>query len=200
MKYNYLRIFVIILLIVSFLNLPIGYYTFLRFAVCLSSLVIAYNYYKSKNEVLFILFISIAIVFNPLKPLYFTKNSWVLIDIITIVVFFISMCALIKEKFQSLFRLLINPFKKLGYKITKFIGLTVKTITYPFKKFRKVIEPVFLTIDKLLEPFQYWSQSSYKNYGYIGWGCFFITPFFTILIIALYFVWVAIKSLLGLNQ
>ena len=75
-------------LVLGLLNLPIGYYTFLRIIITLGAIsVIAYEY---NNELTFwvIIFAIIAILFNPIIPVYLNnKSSWVLIDIIAAFLF-----------------------------------------------------------------------------------------------------------------
>jgi len=65
------------------LNLPIGYYTFLRVLVTLGAFWILYN--TNDNKIAgwdFFLIIS-AIIFNPVMPIYLNKDLWIIIDIIT---------------------------------------------------------------------------------------------------------------------
>lgn len=84
MKVNYTKtensIFGItgLLLLLAILNLPYGYYTFLRIIVTLSSI---YLLVIRKTE-LIIVGILIAIIFNPILPIHLTKEIWVLIDTI----------------------------------------------------------------------------------------------------------------------
>lgn len=63
--------------------LPIGYYTLLRFVVCLLSLYFVYTVYQQEKKIStsLLIFILIAIIFNPIKPLYFSKEVWRILDI-----------------------------------------------------------------------------------------------------------------------
>lgn len=65
------------------LNLPIGYYTFLRVLVTLGALWILYNTNDNKIEGWDFFFIISAIIFNPVMPVYLNKALWIIIDIIT---------------------------------------------------------------------------------------------------------------------
>ena len=65
------------------LNLPIGYYTFLRVLVTLGAFWILYNTNDNKIEGWDFFLIISAIFFNPVMPIYLNKALWIIIDIIT---------------------------------------------------------------------------------------------------------------------
>lgn len=94
----WLKLFCIALLFLSFIRLPIGYYTFLRIVVTGTAIYSAYFYYINKNIFWFWLFGLIAIIFNPLIPLYFDKTTWFVIDIITGIIFLVSVFILKEHK------------------------------------------------------------------------------------------------------
>lgn len=77
-------------LLIGIADLPIGYYTFLRIVVCLSSSVIAYGCYSREKKINFgaALFGVIALLFNPIIPVYLqNKEIWTVIDIISAISF-----------------------------------------------------------------------------------------------------------------
>lgn len=78
------------LLLIGIADMPIGYYTFLRIVVCLSSGVIAYGSYSIEEKISFraALFGLIALLFNPIFPVYLQdKELWTTIDIISAISF-----------------------------------------------------------------------------------------------------------------
>ena len=78
------------LLLIGIADMPIGYYTFLRIVVCLSSGVIAYSSYSIEEKINFgtALFGLIALLFNPIFPVYLQdKELWTTIDIISAISF-----------------------------------------------------------------------------------------------------------------
>ena len=86
-----LLLFVSILLFLAVAKLPIGYYTFLRIAVTLVAGIIVGNELQNGSTTSVIVFAIIAILFNPIFPLYIgTKSSWIPIDIICGIVFIIK--------------------------------------------------------------------------------------------------------------
>ncbi len=67
---------------IAVLKLPIGYYTFLRIVVSLSSILIIYNFIKYKNYSWVIVFTILLFLFNPIIPIYLHKKSfWIPLDI-----------------------------------------------------------------------------------------------------------------------
>ena len=86
------RIATAVLLFVALSNLPIGYYKFLRWVVCLTSVYTAYVAYNKNKEINFgvWLFGLIGILFNPLIPFYFNKYSWKVTDLIVGIIFLAS--------------------------------------------------------------------------------------------------------------
>lgn len=80
-----------VLLFLALAKLPIGYYTFLRIAVTVVSILIIVEQYK-KEAVNFwgVIFGVIAILFNPIIPVYLYKKSlWMPVDVVAGLVFLI---------------------------------------------------------------------------------------------------------------
>lgn len=70
------------LLLIATANLPYGYYRFLRIAITIIAAINAFGVFKKDNKALAILFIALAILFNPIIPIYLDKATWTPIDII----------------------------------------------------------------------------------------------------------------------
>jgi hypothetical protein len=77
-----------VLLFFGILNLPMGYYDLLRVVISVSAGYFALELY-GKSRWAFA-FIGIAILFNPIFPMYLTKSSWQIIDIVCGSLFLIS--------------------------------------------------------------------------------------------------------------
>jgi hypothetical protein len=89
----------ILLLLVTFINFPYGFYTFLRMVVSISSGFIIYLNYKEEKKITvnIIIFTIIFLLFNPIIPVHLTKSQWVPIDIITSIIFIYSYFKNIKK-------------------------------------------------------------------------------------------------------
>lgn len=87
-----IRIVTSILLFVALTRLPIGYFKFLRWVVCVAALYSAYvSYYKNEKINFGVwLFCLVALLFNPLIPFYLDKSSWQIIDLATGIIFIFS--------------------------------------------------------------------------------------------------------------
>lgn len=92
---KYLIIIAALSCFIGVLNLPIGYYTFLRIIVSVIALIIIINEYNNRQRFWFIIFFLILILFNPVVPVYFhSKPIWIVIDIIVglfLLIYFISL-------------------------------------------------------------------------------------------------------------
>ncbi len=78
----------IALLLIALLSLPYYYYQLMRWAICGSAAFIAYQYYKEKGcGFLAVSFIVIAIVYNPIEPIHLFREAWIVINIITVIIF-----------------------------------------------------------------------------------------------------------------
>ena len=78
----------ILLLITGVADLGVGiwYYQILRWIVCICSGILAYQFYAEQSK-LFILYLCIAILFNPVAQIYLGKELWKIADIITALTF-----------------------------------------------------------------------------------------------------------------
>lgn len=46
-----------------------------------------FDAFKKKNELLFIFFLAVAILFNPFRSIYLNKNTWTTIDLVLVLFF-----------------------------------------------------------------------------------------------------------------
>ncbi|WP_291399578.1 DUF6804 family protein [Daejeonella sp.] len=79
------------LLFIGLLDLPIGYYTLLRIAVTIGSVIVVVTEFENGLNFWVITFGLIAILFNPLIPIYLNdKSAWMPLDIISGLFFLIK--------------------------------------------------------------------------------------------------------------
>ena len=75
-------------LFVGVLPLPIGYYTLLRLVVTAAAAYIAYDTFQNDKQSGWIwVFGFVAILFNPLIPIYLDKEIWMVIDFVVAILF-----------------------------------------------------------------------------------------------------------------
>lgn len=95
---KYLIIIAALCCFIGIIDLPIGYYTFLRILVFLMSLIIIVNEFRSRGFWV-ITFILILILFNPIFPIYlYLKPIWIVIDIIVGILLLIYFLTLTPKK------------------------------------------------------------------------------------------------------
>lgn len=77
-------------------GLPYGYFTLLRFVVCIIGAYLAYKIYEDNKESLLVwLFGFIAILFNPIIVIHLQREQWWVIDLI-VGIFFVLPIFLVK--------------------------------------------------------------------------------------------------------
>jgi len=90
MSFNKAKLIVPGMLLLGILELPYGYYTLLRIVTCIAAGYIAYNAYEIDKIQWTWIFGIIAVLFNPIIPIYLDKELWVVIDFVAAVIFLIS--------------------------------------------------------------------------------------------------------------
>ncbi|MET4153839.1 DUF6804 family protein [Bradyrhizobium sp. RT7b] len=71
----------IALLLAATMKLPYGYYTFLRIAVCSFCVVVAAFAFVEKSVGWAVAFALAAVLFNPIIPVYLTRQTWFWLDV-----------------------------------------------------------------------------------------------------------------------
>ncbi|MDO8657595.1 MAG: hypothetical protein Q7K55_02545 [Candidatus Levybacteria bacterium] len=69
---------------------PYSFYILLRIIIFVTSILVAWGFYKSNLSAWVWIFGAIAVMFNPIFPIYMNKASWVPIDFISAILFFIA--------------------------------------------------------------------------------------------------------------
>ena len=92
------RIIVAIMLLAALGRHPYGYYTLLRFVVCGVCAYSTYFTIELKKIGWAWTFGIIAVLFNPIIPIYLDRETWAFIDIGVAIIFIISLFLLGKAK------------------------------------------------------------------------------------------------------
>jgi len=77
-----------VLLLLAILPFPYGYYTFLRLAVFIGGSFLAHQLYQRESIGWAVVLACIAILFNPLIPVYLSREAWFPIDLVSSGIFF----------------------------------------------------------------------------------------------------------------
>ena len=90
MKSRFIKYFVILSIFMLFgaiAEWPYGYYILLRWITCITSILVAFQAFEKNIDWAKVVFIVIAILFNPLAPIYLSRSIWISLDIITGILF-----------------------------------------------------------------------------------------------------------------
>lgn len=77
------------ILLVATARLPYGYYTFTRVVICGSAALIAFTGWEDSttSRMWSVLFALLAVLFNPIFPIYLKRGTWFYLDVGAAVVF-----------------------------------------------------------------------------------------------------------------
>jgi hypothetical protein len=89
LKENWLKTLAIVTALGAILpiTLPFAYFQIMNWIVVIAALTTAWAARKEKNDVLAWVFVFVAVIFNPLAPLYFTPVMWQIADMIVALLF-----------------------------------------------------------------------------------------------------------------
>jgi hypothetical protein len=79
---NNIKIILSILLFSCLANMPYGYYQFIRFAGLIGFLILAYQAGEKQNKTEAIIYVCIAMLFQPLFKIALGRDLWNIIDIV----------------------------------------------------------------------------------------------------------------------
>lgn len=74
------------------------YYQILRVVVCAAAAILVWYFFEKKQSGWALAFMSVAILFNPVTPIYLAKETWQATDLFAGILFFASFSAESKKK------------------------------------------------------------------------------------------------------
>ena len=90
-----------IMLLAALGHLPYGYYIILRWGVTIGASISTFDAFSKDRGGWGWIFIAMAILYNPIIPVYLTKAIWTPINIVTAVLIFVSIGAFRKSSEYS---------------------------------------------------------------------------------------------------
>ncbi|MCX6297007.1 MAG: hypothetical protein NTX97_13280 [Bacteroidetes bacterium] len=79
---NPIKIILAVLFFICLLDLPYGYFQFVRFVGLIGFLILAYQAYENKEQTLVITYVCLAILFQPLIKLSLGRTAWNIVDLV----------------------------------------------------------------------------------------------------------------------
>jgi hypothetical protein len=79
---NLIKIVLALLFFLCLIDMPYGYYQFVRLVAMVGFSVLAYNYHEQDNRVGTIIFVVLAILFQPFIKVALGRELWNIIDVV----------------------------------------------------------------------------------------------------------------------
>ena len=86
---NLIKIILFILLLLCLFDMPYGYYQLVRFIALVGFSVLAYQY--RENKIMMLVFISLALLFQPFFKISLGRTLWNIIDVLVALFLLISL-------------------------------------------------------------------------------------------------------------
>lgn len=93
-----IKIILSILFFICLANMPYGYYQLVRFIALVGFAILAYYANEKGNKIEIIIFVALAILFQPLVKIALGRNLWNIIDVIVGVALLLSLVLPIQKK------------------------------------------------------------------------------------------------------
>ncbi|GHV32782.1 hypothetical protein FACS1894177_09140 [Bacteroidia bacterium] len=93
-----LKIILAILFFLCLLDMPYGYYQFVRFIALVGFAILAYLAHKEENQVEMVACISLAILFQPFVKIVLGRTGWNIVDVVVGIALIVSILVPIKGK------------------------------------------------------------------------------------------------------
>ena len=95
---NLIKIALIILLIICMFQMPYGFYQLFKYIALVGFAILAYYEYERKNIPLVILFLALALLFQPIIKVPMGRQSWIMVDVLVSAGLLISLAVQQRKK------------------------------------------------------------------------------------------------------
>jgi hypothetical protein len=86
-----IKVLLAVLLLICLLKMPYGYYELVRFVALIGFAVLAYFSYKLEQQTEMIVFIALAVLFQPMFKIALGRELWNVVDVVVAVGLVISL-------------------------------------------------------------------------------------------------------------
>jgi len=97
-KNSIIKIVLAILFFLCVIDMPYGFYQFVRFIALIGFGVLAFKANENNNRIEMIIYIALAILFQPLLKISLGRDLWNIIDVITGIALILSLFIKSKQK------------------------------------------------------------------------------------------------------
>ena len=79
---SWLKIIIAVLLLLCLMDMPYGFYELVRFCTAAAFVYLSYDYFKSKNNDLGVIFAALALLFQPFIKIALGRAIWNIVDVV----------------------------------------------------------------------------------------------------------------------
>jgi hypothetical protein len=79
---NIIKVVLAILFFLCLLEMPYGYYQFVRFLALVGFAILAYKSYERQENIMTIVYVGLAVLFQPLIKISLGRELWNIVDVI----------------------------------------------------------------------------------------------------------------------
>lgn len=95
---SWLKIIIAILLLLCLMDMPFGFYELVRFGAAAAFVYLSYDYFKSKNNGLGVVFAALALLFQPFIKIALGRAIWNFVDVLVAIGLIYLIVAAFKKK------------------------------------------------------------------------------------------------------
>lgn len=85
-----IKIVLAVLFVLCLFHMPYGFFNLVRFLVLLGFALLAFGAWKSENYVMMIVFVALALLFQPFVKVALGRTIWNVVDVITALMLIVS--------------------------------------------------------------------------------------------------------------
>lgn len=90
MPYKVIKVILAIIFLLCLLKMPYGYYELVRFLALVGFALLAYNAYQNNNTVSIIIYVALAVLFQPFIKIALGRSIWNVMDVIVAIGLLVS--------------------------------------------------------------------------------------------------------------
>ena len=88
---NLIKIVLSVLFLLCLIDMPYGFYQLIRFIALIGFGVLAYQSYQKERQTEFVIYLILAILFQPIFKIYLGRTIWNIIDVVVAIGLLLSM-------------------------------------------------------------------------------------------------------------
>ena len=88
---NLIKVVLSVLFLLCLIDMPYGFYQLIRFIALIGFGVLAYKSYQKERQTEFVIYLILAVLFQPIFKIYLGRTIWNIIDVVVAIGLLLSM-------------------------------------------------------------------------------------------------------------